>query len=126
VGRLFLRVAPGSLSLRKACELLGLSYRQGERLWARYRTGGSAGLQHGLCGRVVIHDYGGEFRAVVPRRVSEREQDFGPTLASEHLAAADQLQVSAELGTEGALRRTAAVGRQVSASGGRSTGRRAA
>jgi hypothetical protein len=39
---------------------------------------------------------GGEFRAAVLKRVSERYQDFGPTLASEHLAADDQLQVSAE------------------------------
>jgi transposase len=82
--------------LRQACELLGLSYRQGKRLWARYRTGGGAGLQHGLCGRASNHGYGGEFRAVVLQRVAERYQDFGPTLASEHLAADDQLQVSAE------------------------------
>jgi hypothetical protein len=74
---------------------------------------------------------GGEFRAVVLQRVSERYQDFGPTLASEHLAADDQLPVSAETlrrwlraagtqaqglpeasGAEGALRQTGAVGRQ--------------
>jgi transposase InsO family protein len=95
-GEAFGRVASGSLSLRQACELLGLSYRQGKRLWSRYRAGGGAGLQHGLCGRASNHGYGGEFRAVVLQRVSERYQDFGPTLASEHLAADDQLQVSAE------------------------------
>jgi len=82
--------------LREACELLGLSYRQGKRLWSRYRTGGVAGLQHGLCGRVSNHGYGAAHRAAVLQRVAERYADFGPTLASEHLASDDKLTVSAE------------------------------
>ena len=92
----FGRVASGSLSLSQACELLDLSYRQGKRLWRRYRSGGAAGLQHGLCGRVSNHGYGAEHRAAVLKRVEERYRDFGPTLASEHLASDDKLAVSAE------------------------------
>jgi transposase len=95
-GEAFGRVASGSLSLRQACDLLGLSYRQGKRLWSRYRTGGAAGLQHGLCGRASNRGYGAEYRAAVVKRVEERYRDFGPTLASEHLATDDQLRVSAE------------------------------
>jgi transposase InsO family protein len=95
-GEAFGRVASGSLSLKQACELVGLSYRQGKRLWCRYRTSGAAGLQHGLCGRVSNHGYGAEYRGAVLKRVEERYGDFGPTLASEHLAADDGLGVSAE------------------------------
>jgi transposase len=82
--------------LREASALLGLSYRQGKRLWGRYRKDGSAGLQHGLCGRVSNRGYGAEHRAKVLERVAERYADFGPTLASEHLLADDKLTVSAE------------------------------
>ncbi len=76
--------------------MLGLSYRHGKRLWGRYRKEGAAGLQHRLCGRASNHGYGAEYRAKVLKRVAERYADFGPTLASEHLAADDQLAVSPE------------------------------
>jgi transposase len=82
--------------LRQACELLGLSYRQGKRLLGRYRKGGAAGLQHGLCGHLSNRGYGPEYRAAVLKRVEERYADFGPTLAAEHLALDDGLAVSAE------------------------------
>ena len=95
-GEAFGRVSSGSLSLREACELLEVSYRQGQRLWSRYRTGGAAGLQHGLCGRVSNHGYDAGYRAAVLQRVAERYADFGPTLASEHLAADDGLVVARE------------------------------
>jgi hypothetical protein len=73
-----------------------LSYRQGKRLWRRYRGEGAAGLQHGNCGRASNRGYPAEFRAAVLKRVEERYMDFGPTLASEHLASDDKLVVSAE------------------------------
>jgi transposase len=95
-GEAFGRVVCGSLTLNQACELLGMSYRQGKRLWRRYRACGAAGLQHGLCGRGSNHGYPAEFRLAVLRRVAERYMDFGPTLAAEHLASDDGLAVSAE------------------------------
>jgi len=95
-GEAFGRVASGSLTLGQACELLELSYRQGRRLWSRYRTGGAAGLQHGLCGRGSNRGHGAEHRAAVLKRVEERYADFGPTLAAEHLAADDGLVVARE------------------------------
>jgi transposase-like protein len=82
--------------LKQACEFLELSYRQGKRLWRRYRRGGAAGLQHGLCGRAPNRGHPAEFRAAVLKRVAERYADFGPTLASEHLAADDGLAVARE------------------------------
>ena len=95
-GEAFGRVSSGSLTLGEACGLLELSYRQGKRLWSRYRARGAAGLQHGLCGRVSNRGHTAEFRAAVLKRVAERYGDFGPALASEHLAGDDGLAVHAE------------------------------
>jgi transposase len=90
------RVKAGSLRLIEAAELMGLSYRQSKRIWARYRGGGAKALQHGNCGRVSNRAYRAEFRAAVLKQVKARYEDFGPTLASEHLASDDGLQVHAE------------------------------
>ncbi|WP_155996456.1 hypothetical protein [Verrucomicrobium sp. 3C] len=35
------RVKAGALRLVEEAEMLGLSYRQGKRVWARYRVGGA-------------------------------------------------------------------------------------
>ena len=90
------RVKAGSLRLCEAAEMLELSYRQSKRIWARYRAGGAKALQHGNCGRVSNRAYRGEFRAAVLKRVQTRYEDFGPTLACEHLASDDGLAVHAE------------------------------
>src|SRR3954447_12276435 len=90
------RVKAGSLRLCEAAEMLGLSYRQSKRIWARYRAGGAKALQHGNCGRASNRAYPSEFRAAVLKQVKTRYEDFGPTLACEHLASDDGLQVHAE------------------------------
>jgi transposase len=90
------RVKAQSLRLCEAAELLGLSYRQSKRIWARYRAGGAQALQHGNCGRVSNRAYTVEFRAAVLKQVKARYEGFGPTLASEHLASDDKLAVPAE------------------------------
>src|SRR5712692_7200660 len=90
------RVKAHSLRLGEAAELLELSYRQAKRIWARYRAGGAKALQHGNCGRVSNRAYTAKFRAAVLTRVQARYEDFGPTLASEHLASDDGLDVHAE------------------------------
>lgn len=90
------RVKAHSLRLVEAAELLGLSYRQTKRIWARYRAGGAKALQHGNCGRVSNRAYPAKFRARVLQRVEARYQDFGATLAAEHLASDDGLAVGAE------------------------------
>jgi len=90
------RVKARSLRLREAAELLELSYRQSKRIWARYRDGGAKALQHGNCGRVSNRAYPAKFRAAVLQQVKARYEDFGPTLASEHLGSDDGLEVHAE------------------------------
>ena len=90
------RVRAGQLRLGEACEMLGISYRQGKRIWARYGKGGAQALQHGNCGRASNRAYSEKFRQAVLRRVQERYEDFGPTLAAEHLASDDEMLVHAE------------------------------
>lgn len=90
------RVKAGNLGLVEASELLELSYRQAKRIWARYRAGGAKALQHRNCGRRSNRAYDEGFRRLVLDRVGERYEDFGPTLASEHLASDDGLPVAAE------------------------------
>jgi transposase len=90
------RVKAHSLRLREAAELLELSYRQAKRIWARYRTGGAKALQHGNCGQVSNRAYTAKFRAAVLTRVKARYEDFGPTLASEHLGSDDGMEVQVE------------------------------
>src|SRR5678810_1401641 len=90
------RVKGRSLRLIEAAELMGISYRQSKRIWARYRGGGAKALQHGNCGRVSNRAYTAEFRAAVLKQVQARYEDFGPTLACEHLASDDGLAVHAE------------------------------
>jgi len=75
------RVKARSLRLDEAAEMLGLSYRQSKRIWARYREGGAKALQHGNCGRVSNRAYTAEFRAAVLKQVQARYEDFGSTLA---------------------------------------------
>ena len=66
------RVKAHSLRLCEAAEMLGLSYRQSKRIWARYRVGGAKALQHGNCGRVSNRAYTAEFRAAVLKQVQAR------------------------------------------------------
>jgi len=74
------------MTLKKASELLGLSYRQSKRIWRRYRIFGDAGLVHRLRGRPSMRSRSKEFQARVLELYRDKYRDFGPTLASEHLA----------------------------------------
>src|ERR1039457_4889521 len=95
------RVSKAGWRLMQAAERMGVSYRQAKRLWKRYRGQGARGLVHGNAGRVskrakpqslrrrvlalLRKKYGGE--------VGER---FGPTLAAEHLAEEDGIELGVE------------------------------
>ena len=95
------RVRSQQLRVVDAATLMGLSYRQAKRLWKLYREEGAAGLQHRSAGRASHRAYVPPFRRQVLRLVREKyggpvEERFGPTLAAEHLASEDKLQVDAE------------------------------
>lgn len=85
----FSRVEAGELSLKKAAELLKLSYRQAKRAIARWRAEGDQGLVHRLRGRPsnrVADDDRRERRAKILAAYRERYADYGPTLAAECLS----------------------------------------
>ena len=95
------RVKSEDLKLRDAAELLGVSYRQAKRLWRRYRKQGAKGLKHRSAGRASNRDKAKRFREKVLRLIRTKYsgpigERFGPTLAAEHLASEDHLQVDAE------------------------------
>jgi hypothetical protein len=90
---IFGRVGRSELTLRKAAELTGLSYRQTLRAFARYQELGDAGVCHRLRGRKSNRQSpaGDQQRAVA--LYAKKYSDFGPTLAVEYLAQEDGLTV---------------------------------
>ena len=100
-GEVLARVKRGELRLVKAAELMRISYRQAKRLWKRYQAGGTASLQHGNAGRKSNRARPAKQRAQILQRVREKyggdeATRFGPTLAAEHLASEDGLEVHPE------------------------------
>lgn len=93
---LFSRVHEGGLTLRKASALLGLSYRQAKRAYARYRSEGDAGVVHRLRGRSSNRRTDAQKKDRVLKLFQEKYHDFGPTLAAEYLAAEDGEVVAVE------------------------------
>lgn len=90
------RVKARELLVREAAELMRVSYRQAKRLWKRYQAGGAARLKHGNAGRQSNRKRPERERQKILRRVEEKYHGFGPTLAAEHLASEDYLQVHSE------------------------------
>lgn len=80
------RVKDGLITLKKACELLRISYRHAIRVFHRYREEGDAGLVHRGRGRFSNRRFAEEFRKAVLKLYVRKYEGFGPTLASEHLA----------------------------------------
>lgn len=95
------RVRSKALKVVSAAEILELSYRQAKRLWQRYRQEGAKGLKHRSAGKSSNRAKPEKFRQNVLRRIREKysgteQTRFGPTLAAEHLAEEDGLQVDGE------------------------------
>jgi len=97
----FRRVKEGKLKLVSAGQMLGISYRQAKRLWKRYQEEGVVGLKHRAAGRSSNHAKQEGLRKRVLRLVRDKYsgaigERFGPTLAAEHLASEDGMQIHAE------------------------------
>jgi transposase len=95
------RVKSKELKVKDAASLVGVSYRQGKRLWKRYREHGAKGLRHRGAGRVSARAKPAKFRRRVLQLVREKYgggagERFGPTLAAEHLASEDGMRMDAE------------------------------
>jgi hypothetical protein len=76
--------------------MLELGYRQVKRLWQPYREAGRQGLKHGNAGRPLNRRQPLKLRRRVLHWIRKKysgseEERFGPTLAAEHLAEADNI-----------------------------------
>jgi transposase len=94
------QVKSGAWTLAEGAERMELSYRHAKRLWKRYRKHGAAGLVHGSAGRSSNRAKPQKVRTKVVRLIREKYsgevgQRFGPTLAAEHLASEDRIELSA-------------------------------
>lgn len=81
----FEAVLSGRISLWRASELLGLSYRQCKRSCKRFREEGDVGLVHRSRGRISNRRIDPAFKALVISRYQEVYEGFGATLAAEKL-----------------------------------------
>ena len=93
---LMTRVAEGILKLRVAAEMMRVTYRQGKRIWRRYRQEGDAGLVHRGRGRSSSRARPVAERKRAVALYGKRYTGFGPLLASEHLAEDHGIQVDHE------------------------------
>ena len=95
-GGILARVKAGELRLKDGAELMRVSYRQAKRVWKRYQAGGAASLKHGGAGRVSNRARPAKERKKILQKLEKQYNGFGPTLAAEHLASEDKLQVHPE------------------------------
>lgn len=94
------QVKNGAWTIVEAAERMELSYRHAKRLWKRYESKGAVGLVHGSAGRVSNRAKPKKIRTKVVRLIRQKYSGevgarFGPTLAAEHLANEDQIELSA-------------------------------
>jgi Helix-turn-helix domain len=90
----FGRVKAGDLTLTAASGLLGLSYRQAKRVWARYQSQGDVGLVHRLRGRASNRHSQVQLKQRALELYRQQYADYGPTLAAECLTKEDSVAVS--------------------------------
>ena len=93
-GSVLERVQAASIGHGAAASLLGLSYRQTKRLYARYKAHGGVGLVHASAGRPSNRSHPRAEREMVISLIREHyggkkekgaNERFGPTLVAEHL-----------------------------------------
>ena len=90
------QVRAGSLLLVEAGDSLGIGYRQAKRIWARFQRQGASGLIHASRDRFSNRQLDPLLKARALELYREQYPDFGPTLASEKMAARDGLEVHRE------------------------------
>jgi hypothetical protein len=80
---LFGRVRDGEVTLVKASELLGLSYRQAKRSYGRYRVEGDRGVVHRLRGRTSNRGVDPAKKVRVLKLYREKYADAGVRISGE-------------------------------------------
>jgi len=92
----FSRVHRGEITLAKAGELLGLSYRQAKRCIGRFREEGDRGLVHRLRGRASNRRTDAKRKRRVLALYEKKYPDYGPTLAAECMWEEEGVEVAIE------------------------------
>jgi transposase len=93
-GKLMEMVKRGQKTIKAASLELGISYRQGKRVYQRYLAGGDRALVHKSKGKASNHK---TESAIIERALAlyrEQYPDFGPTLAQEKLKERDGIELS--------------------------------
>ena len=90
------RLVRGELKVVDASMILGISYRQSQRIWKRYVEEGARGLVHRNRGMDSNHKIADPVRESILSKYGEKYEGFGPTLASEKLEEEDGLKVDHE------------------------------
>jgi hypothetical protein len=86
-------VKQGQKTLKAASVELGMSYRQGKRVYRRYLEGGDEALIHGNTGKPSNRRTDPELARQALSLYAEKYDDFGPTLACEKLAERDGVEI---------------------------------
>ena len=94
--KVIVQLDQGLIDQRRAAAWLKLSERQVRRLWRAYQARGDAGLVHQGRGKPSNRRLDEATVAHAKELLRKRYRDFGPTLASEHLAGDDAISVSRE------------------------------
>jgi transposase len=90
-------VKQGKLTLKAAVKTLGVSYRQGIRLYAAYRQEGDEGLIHGNYGKQSNNRTAEPVRKAAVEAYRNRYRDFGPAFAAEKLLENEGIKISASV-----------------------------
>ena len=90
------RVEEKAVTIKEAAEVMGISYRQGRRIYRRYVSEGDQGLIHRNRGRPSNRSKSCELKGMVLALYREQYWDFGPTLAAEMLEERDGYEVDHE------------------------------
>jgi len=89
-------VERGYITAKAGSEALGISYRQFKRVLRRWRAEGDKGLAHRSRGRPSNRRIPDGVQRKAVALIREKYRDFGPTFASEKLAACSGIRVSDE------------------------------
>jgi len=84
------------ITLKDAALKMGISYRQGKRIWKRYQSEQVTGLQHKNRGKTPKNAYSKEFKEKILIIYQKKYMDFGPTFAAEKLFEDDNQKVNPE------------------------------
>ncbi|MDR0908549.1 MAG: ISNCY family transposase [Spirochaetaceae bacterium] len=87
-------VKEGKITLKDASAQLGISYRQGKRVYSDYVEGGEAALEHGNKGREPVNKTEKELVEKAMELFGEKYDDFAPTFAAEKLEELDGIALS--------------------------------